>query len=392
MDAGLFIAFRYLFAKKSHNVINVISAISAAGMAVGTAAIIIIMSVYNGFDRIIENNLSDMTPDVLVSPREGRRFVPKPGMLSALKDFPGVESVSCVLEDNVFLTYDGRQGVAAAKGVDSVYERTSALGDYVVTGDFALHRGDLPLAAVGTGLASQLGINPRFLERMTLFFPETGEEQLGEVNSVRLSPSCLFSVSSSLDASLIVLPIEAMRELLGSDDAVSGIEMRFSTPPGAGQLREIRALVGEDCSVKDRYMQNDSIYKMMRYEKLAIFLILFFVVVIIAFNIFGSLSMLMTEKKPDIAVLGAIGASDRLVRRIFLLEGWLISLVGMAVGVVFGVGLTLLQQHFGLLKMPGGFFIQSYPVELQLADVLLAAAGVAAIGFVVASVSSRKRD
>lgn len=398
MDAGLFIAFRYLFAKKSHNVINVISAISAAGIAIGTAALILILSVYNGFDGIIRANISDLSPDLLVSSADGSLFSADSAMSRFGRCGGSMKSVSAVLEENVFITYGDRQGIAAAKGVDSVYERNSPLSMHVTAGEFSLHKGELAQVSVGAGLAYDMGINPRFLERLVLHYPRSGAVNplLGPssaLGSESLVVGSLFSISSATDASLLVVPIETMRRLLGraDEDAVSALELSVKDGTDIPRLRaELSSELGDRFKVEDRYMQNSSLYKMMKYEKLAIFTILLFVVIIVAFNIFGSLSMLIVEKGEDIAMFRAMGARRRFVRRIFLLEGWMISLCGLLVGLVCGVGLALLQQHFGFIKMPGGFFIQAYPVQLQFLDVLLTAAGVALIGFVIAFISSSR--
>jgi len=397
LDTGLFIALRYLFAKKSHNVINVISAISAAGIAIGSAALILILSVYNGFDRIIRDNLSDLDPDILVTSTGGDFFVPEGAVFDSILDDERISTVSSVLEANVFVSYGERQALARAKGVDRVYEEESPLASHVSSGEFAIYRGDIPLAAVGAGLAYEMGISPRFLEKIELYYPKStaGGSLLGLVSAlgcVRVVPGSIFSVGSGTDASLMIVPLESMRELVGcSDRAVSGVELRLGDASQTDAVREeLAAALGEGFSVRDRYMQNSSIYKMMKYEKLAIFLILIFVVIIVAFNIFGSLSMLIIEKTEDIGTLRAMGAEDSLLRRIFLLEGWMISLLGLAVGLLVGVGLTIVQQHFGLIKMPQGFFIQAYPVELQTLDIFLTAAGVALIGFAVAFFSSSR--
>ncbi len=397
MDTGLFIALRYLFAKKSHNVINVISAISAAGIAIGSAALILILSVYNGFDRIIRDNLSDLDPDILVTSGDGSLFVPQGAVFDAILDDERIATVSSVLEADVFISYGGRQSIARAKGVDEVYAEESPLASHLSAGEFALYRGDIPLASVGSGLAYDMGISPRFLEKIELYYPKSsgGSPLLGPSSAlgcVSLVPGSIFSISSGTDASLMIVPLESMRELVGrSEGAVSGVELRLRNSSQTDALRrELAAALGDGFSVRDRYMQNSSIYKMMKYEKLAIFLILIFVVIIVAFNIFGSLSMLIIEKTDDIGTLRAMGAKSGMIRRIFLLEGWMISLLGLAAGLLAGVGLTLLQQHFGFIKMPQGFFIQAYPIELQAPDVLLTAAGVALVGFAVAFFSSSR--
>lgn len=393
MKPDLYIARRYLVARKSLGVIHVISTISAVGMAIGTAALILILSVFNGFDGIIRDNLSDLDPDVLVTPARGKYFVPEGPAFEALLDDPRIVRISSVLEEEVLLRYAGRQELAKAKGVDTVYEEESRLGAHTVDGTFSLHDGDLPQAAVGAGLAHKLGLRPQFVDPLYLYFPRKGARMplagpLSALGSIHLSPSCLLSINSTVDEELVVLPIDQMRTLLGLEREVSGIELSFDGPVDRRTLRSLETLLGPDFQVRDRVMQNPTLYKMMRYEKLAIYLILLFVVIIIASNIFGSLSMLAITKRDDMETLRAIGADERLVRRIFLWEGCLVSLIGLVAGMLLGVGLALLQQHYGLVKMPGGFFLQAYPVVLQATDLLWVALGVGAIGAAVTFLSA----
>ena len=389
MKPDLYIARRYLVARKSLGVIHAISVISAVGMAVGTAALILILSVYNGFDRIIKQSLSDLAPDVLVTPAQGKYFSPEGPAFEALAADPRVTQVCGVVEEQVFAAYGGRQELARAKGVDEVYEANSRLAGHVVEGDFALHGGDLPQAAVGIALARKMGIRPRFLDPLVIYYPRRGARiplagPGAALGSVKLAPAALLSVNATTDEQLIVLPITQMRALIGLDEGqVSGLELRLSTAPDRRTLRSFQELLGPDYVVRDRIRQEPALYKMMRYEKLAIYLILLFVVLIIASNIFGSLSMLSIAKREDMQTLSALGANDRLIRRIFVFEGWLVSLCGLAAGLVVGVALALLQQHFGIIKMPGGFLLQAYPVVLQVSDLLWTVLGVGTIGILI---------
>ena len=393
MNLAQFIAGRYLFAKKSHNVINIISAISAIGMAVGTAALIIILSVYNGFDSLIRSMMSNVEPDLLITPATGKTFVPDDSTFDWIYDQPSVKNMCCVLEEQVFISYDGKQSLARAKGVDWVYEEESPLKDHMQDGEFKLHRGDVPLAAVGAGLAYELGISPRFLSPVEIYFPtRTGRISLANpaasIESVRVYPSGLFSVNNDVDAELLIVPIEKMQELLEYEDEVSAVEIRLTEDSPKDELKrlqkEIGARLGPGFRVKDRFQQNESLYKMMKYEKAAIFMILIFVIIIIAFNIFGSLTMLIIEKEEDIRTLRSMGAQESLIRKIFILEGWFISLAGLAGGLVIGVGFAALQQAFGIIKMPGHFVVQAYPIILSWSDILLTAVGVAVIGYLIA--------
>ncbi len=392
MKLQFFIAWRYLFAKKSHNVINIISAISAIGMAIGTAALIIILSVYNGFDALVRSMLGNVEPELLVTPAQGKVFVPDSPAFDWAYGQASVTGICTVLEENVFISYDGKQSVAKAKGVDAIYEQDSPLRGHVRNGEFSLHRGDVPLAAAGTGLAWRLGINPRFVSPISLYFPSrTRNISLSNpatsVESVNVYPSCTFSINNEVDNELLVVPIEKMRELLEYDDEVSAVEIRME---GASEKEirrvkeEMRQRLGTEYKVSDRFEQNTSLYRMMKYEKASIYLILIFVIIIIAFNIFGSLSMLIIEKRGDIMTFRSMGAKDSLLKQIFILEGWMISLLGLAAGLAAGTGLSLLQQHYGFIKMPGNFMIQAYPIIISWQDILATAAAVALIGYLIA--------
>ena len=395
MKLAPFIALRYLFAKKSHNVINIISAISAIGMAIGTAALIIILSVYNGFDALIKSMMSNVEPDLLVVPSAGKTFVPSDNGFDWIYEQPEVKSMCCVLQEQVFINYDGKQKLAKAKGVDWIYETESTIGNCIIKGEFKLHKGDIPLAVVGTGMAYEMGIDPAFLSPIDIYYPTRTRKismanPAASIESTRVWPAGTFSVNADIDKELMILPIAKMQELLEYEaDVVSGMEIRLTEGTTAKQTKKLQKkiseVLGNKFIVKDRYQQNESLYKMMKYEKAAIFMILIFVVLIIAFNIFGSLSMLIIEKSGDIQTLKSLGAKDSLIKRIFILEGWIISLVGLGAGLIIGVGFSLAQQYFGFIKMPGHFVVQAYPIILSWSDILLVVAGVATIGYLIAT-------
>lgn len=399
MHLPLFIARRYLFAKKSHNVINIISAISAVGMAIGTAALIIILSIYNGFDELVKSTLSNVEPDILITPAKGKVFIPEGEAFDRIKDNPLVGEYNLILQENVFVDYDGHQGIAKAKGVDRAFEEDSPLAGHITNGEFSLHKGQLPQMVVGAGLAYKMGMNPAFLASAELYFPIRDRNfslanPAASIETVRMRPSGIFSVNQQIDNDLIILPIEQMRKLLGYEEEVSGVELRLVEGSTAKDLRsaikDIQKELGPDFKVLDRFRQNTSLYKMMRYEKAAIYVILIFVIIIIALNIFGSITMLIIEKKDDIETYRSLGATDQMLRRTFTLEGWLISLLGLAAGLVVGIGFSLAQQHFGFIKMPGSFLVNAYPVILQWQDVLATIAGVALIGYIIALLPVRR--
>lgn len=399
MHLPLFIAGRYLFAKKSHNVINIISAISAVGMAIGTAALILILSIYNGFDELVKSTLSNVEPDILITPAKGKVFIPEGEAFDRIKANPMIGEYDLILQENVFVDYDGHQGIAKAKGVDSAFEAESPLAEHITNGEFSLHKGQLPQMVVGAGLAYKMGMNPAFLASAELYFPIRDRNfslanPAASIETVRMRPSGIFSVNQQIDDDLMIVPIEEMRKLLGYEEEVSGVEIRLAEGSTAKDIRSaikhIQKELGPEFKVLDRFRQNPSLYKMMRYEKAAIFLILIFVIIIIALNIFGSITMLIIEKKDDIETYRSLGATDQMLRHTFTLEGWLISLLGLAAGLVIGIGFSLAQQHFGFIKMPGSFLVNAYPVILQWQDVLATIAGVALIGYIIALLPVRR--
>ena len=390
-------ALRYLFARKSHNVINVISGISVAGMAIGTAALVIILSVFNGFNKLVSESLGDAQPDLVVKPAAGKAFVPDSTAFAWAYDQDLVYNMSSIIEEQAFIAFDGKQSLARVKGVDSVFEEETPLQDHITDGVFALHRGQMPRAVMGSSLAWTLDVNPRFVAPLEIYYPDReGSISLANpaasLRSTKVKVDGIFAVNAELDAELVIVPIETMRELLGYDEEVSAIEIRVVEGTGdkalQGLVSELETRLGPDYVVLDRYRQNEALYKMMRYEKLAIYMILIFIVIIIAFNVYSSLTMLIIEKKDDVGTLGSLGAPESTTRRIFLLEGWLISLLGLAIGLVLGIGCVLLQQKFGLVRMPGNYVINAYPVILKASDIVWTVVGVALVGYLIALLPS----
>ena len=399
MRLASFIAGRYLFARKSHNVINVISAISVVGMAIGTAALTIILSIYNGFDSLVRDMMGNLEPDILITPSKGKVFVPEGECYDWIYAQESVASMCTVLQEQVFISYDGHQGVAIAKGMDAIAQEESPIRENIRDGKFEFSHGDIPEGVVGVGLAYKMGINPRFLAPIQLYYPSrtrklSPSSPSSSIEYINIWPSGLFSINSEIDNSYILLDIDKMRELLEySGEEVSAVEIRMKDGCEARELKRvmdgISERLGEDFTVSDRFRQNESLYKMMKYEKASIYLILIFVILIIGLNIHASLSMLIIEKREDISTLRAMGAGETLIRRVFVLEGWFISLLGLAIGLLMGLAFCLLQQRFGLISMPGNFVIQAYPVVLKASDLLITALSVAILGYLIATFTER---
>ena len=395
MNLPLRFAIRYLFARKSYKVINLISAVGVAGMAIGTAALVIILSVFNGFDKVVTDSLSDATPDIVIKPASGKVFSPDSTLFAPILEDDAIVRLSSVLEEQVFISCEGRQSLARVKGLDDVAVAESALRDHVVDGEWTFRRGAMPSAVTGIALARSLGLSPRFLTPFEVFYPSRKEavslaNPAASLRKVKLLTGGIFSVNSQMDAKTMLVPISCLRELLEYETEVSSLELWTAPGKADAAVKRLREYLGASFKVQDRYSQNESLMRMMRYEKLAIYLILIFVVIIVAFNILSSMKMLVIEKQGDIGTLRSLGAPEEMLRRIFLLEGWLVSLLGMAIGLVIGIVFVLLQAKYGIVPMKGNFLVSSYPVVLRWQDIFWTVAGVGITGYLMALIPSRK--
>ena len=387
-------AVRYLFARKSYNVINMISGIGVAGMAVGTAALIVILSVFNGFDRLVADSLSHAKADLVVRPATGKVFTPDSTLWEKVLADDRVVRLSSVLEDQVFVSYEGRQSLARVRGLDEAAQEESPLQQHLVDGKWIFHLGEVNYGVAGAGLSYALGLNPRFITPLEIYYPSRTRQvnlanPAASLRSAKLRLGGVFSVNSDVDARLMLVPIGIMRELLEYNTEVSSLDIW--TAPGTTDAlqQDLTQQLGSNFRVLNRMQQDESLFRMMRYEKLAIYLILIFIVLLVAFNIYSSLRMLVIEKREDTGTLRAMGAPEALLRRIFLWEGWLISLLGMAIGLVLGILLVWVQQRFGLVSMPGNFIVSAYPVVLKASDILWTVLGVSSVGFLMALLPSR---
>lgn len=390
MILPFFIAKRYLFAKKSHNVINIISLISASGIALGTMALIIILSVYNGFEGLIKSLYSAHDSDLLIIPREGKSFVPHSQGFDFIRSSEKVARFCEIIEENIFIKYSQQESVATIKGVDSNYQAITQLRDFITDGEFSLYQGEVPQAIVGRGIANNLRLNIHFVDPLYLYFPSRNNpisliNPTSSLNQERVFPSGIFSIEQGFDNKYIYIPIEVARNLTEYDNEVTSVELYLKEGTDTEQLKdEFSKALGEDFIIKNRYEQNETLYRMMGSEKLSIYIILLFVIIIISCNLFGSLSMLIIEKREDVESLKSMGANDKLIKHIFLLEGWFISIIGIIAGTILGLIICFIQMKYGIVTMPGNFIIDSYPVVVKFVDVTLTVCGVAAIGYLAA--------
>lgn len=397
MNFPFYIARRYLFSKKSHNAINIISMISVCGVVVATMALVCALSVLNGFVSLVSSMLSNFDPELKIVPRYGKVFDPTTDTMQQVKKLADVALFCEVLQDNALVGYRDRQVVATVKGVDTTFVRLTHIDSLLIDsrdGHFVLSDEVANYANIGVGLATQLGVRANFADPLEIYVPKRDEK----VNLV--NPASSFNIEYAFvggvyatqqqmyDESFMLLPLSVVRELYHYDKEVTAIELGLIAGANVADVKkDIQALLGDKYLVKDRYEQQEASFKMMQGEKWIIFLILCFILSLALFNVIGSLAMLMIEKKNDVRTLRNLGANDRLIRHIFLFEGWMISGCGALIGIIIGLVLCLLQQEFGLIKLgevSGAFVIDSYPVKVEATDILIVLATVLSIGFLAA--------
>ena len=391
MKLSLYIAKRYLFARKSRNAINVISGISVAGVMVGTMALITILSVFNGLEVMVKGIFSTSDPEIKITALKGKVFTPDTLMLQQLVAITGVETYAETLEENALLRYDEQQYIATIKGVSLNYSEVTDLDTAMWDGEFKLRdENGRPYAIAGLGVANILGMRLNFISPLAIYIPDRkahiSATPGSEFTRKYIHLSGIFAVEQEFDSKYVFLPLEFTRELLDYTTEVSSLEVKLK--PGADAKKTQKAitnLMGEKFLVQNRYEQQEMFYKVMKAERLAIFVILTFILIIASFNIIGSLTMLIIEKERDINILRSLGANNKLIKRIFIYEGWMISFIGTILGLLLGFLLCAAQQKLGIVKLAGeSLLIDAYPVKMQFIDFAVVAATVLAIGYAAA--------
>jgi lipoprotein-releasing system permease protein len=384
----LYIAKRYLFAKKSRNAINVISAVSVAGVAVGTMALIIVLSVFNGLELLVTSIFNTFDPDLKITTAIGKTFVPDTSKLSLLANVNGVSCYSLTIEENVLLKYDDRQFIATIKGVDDNYASVTNIDSSMWEGKFMLKSDNgRPHAVPGVGIAQYLGIRVNFITPLFIYvLRRSAESDLNPedaYNREYVFPSGIFEVEQTYDSKYIYVPLDFAGKLIENEEGISSIEIKFTDNTDAAAVQKnVMKIFGKDFIVQNRWEQQEIFYKVMRSERLAIFLILTLILIIASFNIIGSLTMLIIEKERDIEILKSLGANKMLIRRIFIFEGWLISIIGAATGIILGFLVCWLQQTYGIIELPSeSLIMKAYPVVMKLKDFIIVPATVLLIGY-----------
>jgi lipoprotein-releasing system permease protein len=392
LNLPFYIASRYLVAKKSHNAINIISIISAMGVMVGTMALVVILSVFNGFDNLVRSLINSFNPDLKVILAEGKVFRPDEEIMDKIRAMPGVLDISYVLEDKALVRYEDQQTIAVVKGVGENYAVVTGLDSMMVEGEYDIREQPEPRALIGRGISIYLNVRPYSPRQMTIYVPRRLKQLSFDANRALnrkyIGISGVFSIEQDFDLKYILVPLGFARDLFeykGGEVNILEIKVR----PDYNALvvqKDIQAILGQAYLVQNRYQQNDVFYRTMQTEKWAIFLILVFILVVASFNVIGTLTMLMLEKKKDIITLRNLGADARLLRRIFLIEGWLISASGALAGALLGLLICWLQMRFGLISLQGSgsFIIDAYPVLVKASDVVIILISVIFIGLVAA--------
>ena len=398
MNFPLYIARRYLFAKKKRSAINIISFISVLGVAVGVTALVVVLSVFNGFDQVIRSLINSFDPDIKIELVEGKTFLPEEAHMNDITSLPGVEAVAEIFEENSLVRYDERQFIATLKGVDENFIKITGVDTMMREGDFILKDDKRSFAVVGQGVAYSLRIGLSFIQPLVFYAPRrTGEismvNPMNSFNRAVVFPSGIFSIEQEYDSEYVILPIQIVRDLMEYPDHVTSLEVKLKDDANKTLTEEqIQNIVGEKFKVLNRFEQNEVFYRIMRSEKWATFLILTLILVIASFNIIGSLTMLIIDKKDDIETLKNLGANNKIIKRIFLAEGWLISIIGSGIGIILGTLISLAQEHLEIIKIGGSgtFIIDAYPVHYQVVDIVLVWFTVLVIGYFAAFIPARK--
>jgi len=395
VNASFYIAKRYLFSKKSTNAINMISGISMLGVFIGSAALIIILSVFNGFEGLVLSMYDSYSPHLKVEAVKGKSFDPETPFFKQLETNAQIFSYTQVLQEKALLRYDDLQFIGKVKGVSKDFLKNNLLDSSLVQGEFVLGDSSQQLVVIGATVQYVLGVNINNpLKRLEIYSPKKGTQSaftpVDEFVAAYLQPVGVFQTQQE-ESDMVIVPIETARTLLQEAKNVSAIEIFLKDEEQVETFKKyLEKNLGSAFIVKNRIQQNALLYKILNSEKWAIYLILTFILVIAIFNIIGSLTMLVIDKRRDIAILNSLGASKTMISRIFLYEGLMIAMLGCFLGLLAGLAFCLLQQEFGLISMgQANLLIDAYPVKLKIADFFLVFMTVFTISFIAAFISSR---
>ena len=393
MNLPFYIARRYLFSKKKHNAINIISGISVCGVALATLALVCTLSVFNGFQDMVAGFFTAFDPELKITIREGKVFEPQGAAFQEVRSLPEIGVWTETLEENTMVQYKDRQAMAIIKGVEDNFEELTSIDSLLYgAGEFILHDSIVDYGVLGVELISELGTGLQFVDPLQVYAPKRNvrvnmaNPSASFNRDYLFSPGVVFVVNQQkYDARYILTSLSFARNLFNYDTEVSAVELKLK--PGADVTavqRKIARILGDEFVVLDRYEQQADVFRIMEIEKFISYLFLTFILAIACFNVIGSLSMLILDKREDVETLRNLGADDRLIARIFLFEGRLISLFGALSGIVLGLLLCYIQQRFGIISLGGGngsFIVDAYPVSVHVTDVVLIFITVITVGF-----------
>ena len=388
MKFPFYIAKRYLFTNKSKNVVNIISYISLFGVSVGTAALIIVMSVFNGFESLVLDMYNSFDPHIKITAAHGKTFL-IPSLDSTLSQNKDLKNYSFILEEKVLIENNGIEIIAEIKGVDSNYLKLVDITEIVKLGDYFEDNfyTSKDVLVLGSSIRYRLAadINNMF-SQLTITSPKRDAKYIKDANDLVQSvflPIGVFSVQSEYDNQFVLAPLNRVQLMLNRNNEASSVEINILDIDKMPLIKEnLQNILGEDYIVKTRLEQHDFLYKLLNSEKLAVFIILTFILIIASFNIVSSLSMLIIDKQKDIKIFWNLGSSKKKIRNIFFIKGFLSVIIGSVIGLCIGIGFVLLQGKFGFIAMQGGFVVDSYPVELHIKDVMKVEITVIVIGLI----------
>lgn len=392
MNLPFFIAKRYILSKKSTNAINVISAISVVGVTIATMALVVVLSVFNGFHDMVASLLTNFDPQLRIEAVEGKTMIADAPELEKVKQLPQIEVATECVEDMALAVYNGKQLMVTLKGVDDNFAELTHITDCLYGhGEFCLHAGVLDFAVVGARAAQLLGSDVRWQDNMKIFAPQRegqldmSDPESGFVVDSLMLPSHVFSVGQAkYDKGYVLTSISFARRLFGLQGELTSLELRLQSDASIDRTKkQIKQILGPKYRVLDRFEQQADTFRIMQVEKVLAYFFLTFILLVACFNIIGSISMLIIDKKADVQTLRNLGASDKQIERVFLFEGRIISAIGAVLGIVLGLVLCLLQQQFGFVKMgnAGSYIVSAYPVSVHYLDVFIILITVLVIGF-----------
>jgi len=390
MNLPLFIAKRYLVSKKSHNAINIISGVALGGIAIGTMALIIVLSAFNGISDLVKSLYNSFGADIEITAVKGKTFIPTGPSFDSIRRLKDVKYFNETMQDKALLKYGDHQELAYIKGVGDNFAPMTHFDTLIREGKYYLKNGDSYFGEFGIGVADKLGINSsdENYTAISCYAPKRGLENISvnpedAITQMHLYRSGIFSINDDFDSRYVIVSIDFARQLFDyTDKSVSAIEIGLNTPSSSSKVKEkLKLILGTGFLVKDRFEQNELLFKTLKTEKLWVFIILAFILIIATFNIVGSLSMLIIDKQKDIAILHNMGAEIKSVQKIFMYEGVLITVLGATIGLALGTIICLIQIKFKIVEMNGNFVVDSYPVSLQVSDYLSILTCVLVIGF-----------